>query len=220
MNKIKLLLLLLICITSCISQVEDQSIEVFSPNKKICVTFENLDSKPFYSIKYEGEPIIAKSALGFEFKNMEAINENLIVSNYEYSSEDQLWEQPWGESKMIRDYHNRLFLELDEKNKSGRKINIEFKVFNEGVGFRYILPKQKGIDTINITNELTEFSFTQTHKSWSIPAYNKKKYELLYKERPLNELDSIHTPVVLKTKEGIYISIQEAALVKIGRAHV
>jgi alpha-glucosidase len=211
-NKI-ILLLLLISITSCKSEVEDQSIEVFSPNKKICVTFDNLDSKLFYSVKYEGEPLIAKSAMGFEFKNMEAINENLIVTNYEYSNEDQTWEQPWGESKMIRDNHNKLFLELKETNESGRKINIEFKVFNEGIGFRYILPKQKGIDTINITNELTEFSFTGNHKSWSIPAYDKKKYELLYKERPLNELDTIHTPVVLKTKEGVYISIQEAALV-------
>lgn len=212
MKKI-ILLLLIFCITSCESKKVNQSIKVSSPNKKVSMTFDNLDSTPFYSVRYDGKPLIAKSALGFEFKDMEAIKDNLIITNYEQSQVDQTWEQPWGEKKMIRDNHNRLLLELKEKKESGRKINIEFKVFNEGIGFRYILPEQEGIDSISITNELTEFSFTGNHKSWSIPAYDIKKYELLYKERPLNELDTIHSPVVLKTKEGIYISIQEAALV-------
>lgn len=212
MNKI-ILLWILFCIASCKSEVVEQAIKVSSPNKKISITFDNLDSKPFYSISYDGKPLISKSAMGFEFKDMEAISENLIISNYESSHVNQFWEQPWGEKKIIRDNHNRLLLELKEKHDNGRRINIEFKVYNDGVGFRYILPAQKGIDTINITNELTEFSFVGNHKSWSIPAYNKQKYELLYKEHPVKELDTVHTPLTLKTTDGLYISIHEAALV-------
>ena len=212
MNKI-VLLLLLISLVSCKGQGIEQSIKISSPNNKITITFDNLEASPFYSINYEGKPLIEKSAMGFEFKDMTSIHNNLMITNVETTHTDQIWEQPWGEKKMIRDYHNRLVLTLKEKNENGRNIHIEFKVFNDGVGFRYILPKQKGIDGINITNELTEFSFAGNHKSWSIPAYNKQKYELLYKELPISKLDTVHTPLTLKTKEGLYLSIHEASLV-------
>ena len=199
-------------VLSCTHKNVDQIIHIESPNKLIQVTFNNLNSKPTYSVKFRKKDLITKSAMGFEFKNMQPIDSNLTITKYKISGTVTTWEQPWGEQKIIRDNHNHILLELKEKKQDGRILNIEFKIFNDGIGFRYTLPKQKGIDSINIINELTEFSFTENHKTWSIPAYHKMKYELLYTEKFINNLDTVHTPLTIKATDNIYISIHEAAL--------
>ncbi len=207
------ILTMVIGIASCPNEEINQFVKVVSPNKKISITFDNLNSKPTYSVQYNGTDLITKSSMGFEFKGMKSLDSNFTIIGYDISNVNENWEQPWGEQKIIHDNHCRLFLKLKEKNDGGRKLNIEFKVFNDGIGFRYIVPKQKELDSINITNELTEFSFTANHTSWSIPAYHHMKYEILYNENPINQLDTAHTPLTLKTTDGLYVSIHEAALV-------
>lgn len=213
MKKIALILIIVTCIFSCTNNKDEQILAIDSPNNRIKVIFDNSDENLTYSIKFDGNDLITKSRMGFEFKNMKPLERNFTITNYEISTVDDTWEQPWGEQKIIRDNNRSLFIELEENGDSSRKLNIEFKVFNDGVGFRYILPEQPGIDSISITNELTEFSFSANHKAWSIPAYSPWKYELLYKENFISKLDTAHTPLTIKTTDNHYVSIHEAALI-------
>jgi len=204
---------IIMAITGCNRQSGNQSLSVKSPDGKVVVVFDNSDSKLSYSVRYDEKELIAKSAMGFNFKEMAPLDSHLTILNYDLSKVDQTWEQPWGEEKVVRDHHQRLLIELQESREPKRKLKIEFKVFNDGVGFRYILPQQNGIDSIKIMDELTEFSFVDNHKAWCILAYNKQKYELLYNKNTINKLDSVHTPLTIETTNGLYISIHEAALV-------
>ena len=213
MKRILFIGFLILTMAACKQQVKKQIIKVTSPDKKTILTFDNSVSKLFYSIKYNEKELIAKSAMGIEFEQMEPLESNIVITDYKISAFDKTWEQPWGEQRIIRDKHNRLIVGLQEKGKHGRKLNIEFKVFNDGVGFRYIFPEQEDVGTILITKELTEFAFDDNHKSWSIPAYNKMKYELLYKNKQINQLDTVHTPLTIETTDGLYLSIHEAALI-------
>jgi len=213
--KIKLFTLFLaitICNISCVKNNVKQLIKIDSPNKKISLVFNNSDSKPTYSIQFNGHDLITKSRMGFKFKNMKPLDGDFTITGYEISAKDDHWEQAWGEQRVIHEDYESLFVELMENKENPRQLNIEFKVFNDGVGFRYILPEQAGIDSIFITDELTEFSFADNPKSWSINAYDEMKYELLYQERTINELDTVHTPLTLETTNGLYVSIHEAAL--------
>ncbi|MCK5776515.1 MAG: glycoside hydrolase family 97 protein [Bacteroidales bacterium] len=192
---------------------EQQSLSIASPDGKITVDFENSNPQLSYSVKYENKALIAPSAMGFSFRDMEPLDSNLTILSYDTSSLDQTWEQAWGEQKVIRDHHNRLSIQLQEQSGLKRELQIEFKVFNDGIGFRYVFPNQLGIDSINITDEKTEFSFVDNHKAWYIPAYHEMKYEILYKEASINNLDTVHTPLTIETVDGLFLSIHEASLI-------
>lgn len=213
MKKILFIGGLIIAITACNLQDKKQILEVKSPDNKTILTFDNSDSKLSYSIKYNEKELIAKSAMGFEFEQMESLESNLVITDYEILAVDETWEQAWGEQRVIRDNYNSLIIKMQEKGELERKLNIEFKVFNDGIGFRYILPEQKPIDSIRITKELTEFVFSDNHKSWSFPAYHEMKYELLYENTKINQLDTVHTPLTIETTDGLCISIHEASLI-------
>ncbi|MDY7396899.1 glycoside hydrolase family 97 protein [Aureibaculum sp. 2210JD6-5] len=217
MKKIELLsvltvLVLTLPLISCTSLKFERTIILKSPDTKIAVYFDNSDSKISYSVLYGGKPVIEKSAMGFVFKQMQTLDSNLFIKNYKISEVDQTWEQPWGQKKKVRDNYHSLVIELQEKNESKRKLNIEFRVFNDGLGFRYIFPEQKNIDSIYIMDELTEFSFVNNHQAWNIPAYDKRNYEILYKKSPINTLGFVHTPLTIETTNELFLSIHEASL--------
>lgn len=151
------------------------------------------------------------SRMGFVIDNNDTLNDFKVIDVYTYEV-DSTWEQPWGEQRIIRENFNALTLALQEKGGAKRKLNLEFKVFHDGIGFRYVFPEQ-GLDTLNILDELTEFAFTDNHTSWSIEAYHIKKYEKLYAEQGINNLDTVHTPLTMKTADGLYLSLHEASLV-------
>ncbi len=188
-----------------------KSLSVKSPDKKISVTFDNSDTNLSYSVSYKGKSLVSKSKMGFKFKDMPSMDSNFEITDYYYSNYNETWEQPWGEQKVIKDNHNLLSINLKEKIRN-RILTIEFKVFDEGVGFRYIVPKQENIDSLIVMDELTEFAFPENHKAWNIEAYTPHKYELLYELEPIKGLAAAHTPLTIKTKDGIFISIHEAAL--------
>lgn len=194
------------------SKSKVQQLDVNSPDDRINITFDISCSTPSYEVTFKGEPVIKNSALGLVFKNMEALDSNLIIIDYSTSGVDETWEQPWGEQRLVHDNHNQLLVHLQEKSGLKRKIDVEFKAFNDGIGFRYIFPEQ-GYDSFIIMDELTEFAFTNNHLAWFIPANTVKKYELLYEQKPLNELDITQTPLTIEIKNDFYVSIHEAALV-------
>jgi alpha-glucosidase len=199
--------LFLFLIVACTTRSE---FTVTSPDQSIQVRIHTADDLS-YSVMYKDEVLLNPSGMGFVIDNNDTLTDFNVLDISTYSI-DSTWEQPWGEQRIIRENFNALTLALQEKEGAKRKLNLEFKVFNDGIGFRYVFPEQ-GLDTLNILDELTEFAFTGNHSAWSIKAYHRKKYEQLYEKHGINNQDTVHTPLTMKTADGLYISLHEASLV-------
>lgn len=194
------------------SIISSQVYRVESPGNILQVEFQLEDGKAFYSVKRFGNDVIEKSALGFELGNNISLKDNFIIESVNESSFDETWEQGWGEKRFIRNNYNELKVNLSQMIVSPKKLAIVFRVYDDGIGFRYEFPKQKKLDKFNILDEITEFKFTGDHSGWWIPAYHWNRYEYLYENTPLSKMDTVHTPVTFETKNGLFISLHEAAL--------
>ena len=104
------------------------------------------------------------------------------------------WEQPWGENRFVRDHYNELLVTARHEV-SGAVIDIRIRAFDDGIGFRYEMPEQPGIESLNIVRELTQFALPPDATAWWIPADRTNRYEILYRESGLEEIDRVHTPV-------------------------
>ncbi|MBN2613114.1 MAG: glycoside hydrolase family 97 protein [Bacteroidales bacterium] len=186
---------------------------VKSPDNNIGVKFLLENTKPYYEVTFQNKPVIEKSALGFKFKSQPNLDSNLQITNKITGSFDETWEQPWGEKRFVRNNYNEMIITLEEKTGLKRKMSLAFRVFNDGIGFRYEIPEQENIDSVIIMDELTEFHLAGNHNAWWIPAYRDNRYEYLYQKNPVNELDTVHTPLTMQTEDSLYIAIHEADLV-------
>lgn len=186
---------------------------ISSPNGEIQANFWIENGKPFYEVSFKNKPILVKSALGFVLSDNDTLSNNLILVNHSDSAIDETWEQPWGQQKFIRNYCNESTFNLTEASGSKRSFTITFRVFNDGVGFRYSFPNQTNLTTFTIMDELTSFNFNDVAQAWWIPAYKDNRYEYLFKKSPISELDTVHTPLTLELPNGQFASIHEAALV-------
>jgi alpha-glucosidase len=189
-----------------------QTINVSSPNGKIIVSI-NDDKIPSYSITLNGETAIADSRLGLRFKKATELGEGFSIKSSSQSTSDTTWQQPWGERKSIRDNHQELIITFAQQEHS---FNVRFRVFDDGVGFRYEVPKQKNLEgTIEMTNELTEFAVNDAKNAtaWWIPSRGWNRYEYIYQTSDLVSIDRVHTPFTFKLANNTHISIHEAALV-------
>lgn len=181
-----------------------------SPNETLTLNFTMDSGIPGYSMSYNGIEIITPSELGVVFSEVD-MSEGLILDAYEISAYDETWSQPWGEQKEIRDHHKQVKFYLT-KNVTGEKMNLTFRLFDEGLGFRYAWPEQKGLQDFVISDEVTEFNLAGNHTSWWIGAYQLNRYEHLFNETRVSEIDTVHTPLTMKTDDGLHLSIHEAAL--------
>lgn len=162
-----------------------------------------------YSVTRNSERVVEPSRLGFVLRDQASLELFRLVA-VRTQSQNETWEAVWGEQKHIRDHHNELLLQLQDKN-SKRKLNIRARAFNDGIAFRYEFPKQKHLLKFIISDELTEFNMSSNADAWWIKAdYNS--YEFLYSNTPLDKIEHVHTPLTLRTKSGLHISIHEAAL--------
>ena len=198
------------------SSCSSRKTEISSPNKNIRLAL-NIDNEGFmsYNIKVGGNIFIDDSQLGFEAKDGLNLSNSFEITKTEFSSKDETWEQIWGENKAIRNHYNEMAVHL--ANEDSIFLIMRFRLFDDGVGFRYEY-KVKDTDKIILTNELTTFNIKGDGTSWSIPA-DFETYELLYRTLPLDEVDNANTPFTFKTQsrrdaetQSIYASIHEAAL--------
>jgi alpha-glucosidase len=190
-------------------------VEASSPDGRIVVTLDvDRSGAPVYAVTFMGEEVIASSRLGLRFQAQAGLDDGLeILQPIRRNSVDSAWEQPWGERRMVRDHHNELFVEFRSTGKPQRKFAVRFRVFDDGIGFRYEVPEQAGYEQVNITDELTEFRVQQDATAWWIPARAWNRYEYIYRTTKVDEIDRAHTPMTLRTKSGVHLSIHEAALV-------
>ncbi len=202
-------LFIIVIICSCSGE---KKAEISSPDGTIDIKFELQDGQPRYSVNKSGNPVILSSKMGFRFQNMPDFRGPYTIENEETREYDSTWTQVWGEKKTIREHYNHLIVTIKEQNNPGRKMLIHFKAFDDGIGFRYEMPKQEGVGKVNIAEELTEFALSGDHTSWWIPANEGYRYENLYRNTPVSHIDTVHTPVTMKVNDSLYLSIHEAAL--------
>ncbi|RKY55449.1 MAG: glycoside hydrolase family 97 protein, partial [Candidatus Neomarinimicrobiota bacterium] len=205
--------------------------KINSPDHNIRIKVNvSKEGVPYYIVKYQKHTVIDTSYLGFEFSpETKAFSGFEILKRSFTLQRDEDWEMPWGEQRIVEDNFNGMTVFLRETEAPFREIQIEFKVYNDGLGFRYILPQQAGLNKITILDENTEFNLKKDHEVWWIPG-DWDIYEHLYSHTKLSEIDAIkfqvlsglaqtyipynavNTPVTMKTQRGKYISIHEANL--------
>ena len=186
---------------------------VDSPGNVLSVEVGLDEGRASYTIKRFGETVIAPSRLGFLLRGAEKLERNLVLSAQSTSSHDDTWEQPWGESRFVRDRHNELRVRFTETLKAKRSFEVVFRVFDDGVGFRYVFPDQPQLREVIIDDELTEFHVAPEAEAWWIPAGEWNRYEYLYNRTPLSEVGQAHTPMTIRTRDGLHLAFHEAALV-------
>ena len=202
-----------------------------SPDGNVVLSFSlKADGTPTYKMTYKGKPVINESTLGFTLKKDEPLTNHFKVVSDSKSTFKETWKPVWGEEKEILNHYNELFVQL-KQDKTNRLMNIRFRVYNEGVGFRYEFPTQKELTYFVIAEENTQFAMTGDHTAWWIPGdYDTQEYD--YNESKLSEIrglmkqsmtdnvsqyvfspTGVQTALMMKTKDGLYINLHEAALV-------
>ena len=202
-----------------------------SPDGNVILSFSlKNDGTPSYKVSYKNKPVINESTLGFTLKKADPLTNNFKVVDTKKSTFKETWKPVWGEESEILNHYNELLVSL-EQNNTKRKMNIRFRVYNEGVGFRYELPSQKELTYFVVEEELSQFAMTGDHTAWWIPGdYDTQEYD--YMESKLSEIrglmkeavtenvsqfafspTGVQTSLMMKTKDGLYINLHEAALV-------
>ena len=182
-----------------------------SPDGRLVVTLEtDNDGRPLWSLARDGKPVIAPSRLGFILADAPKLERNFAILGTDRRSADTTWEQPWGERRFVRDHYNEITVQLAETKAPGRKLDMIFRLHNDGIGFRTHLPMA---GKVGIAQELTEFSIAKPGIAWWIPALEWNREEYLYRKTAISEVGIAQTPLTMRTDDGVYLSIHEAALV-------
>lgn len=187
--------------------------EVASPNGDIVVSVTDDGGRARYAVSFRGEELIAPSRLGMMFRDRPGFDEGLAIASVENAAHDETWEQPWGERHFVRDHHNEIVVEFASTEYSKRRMLVRFRAFDDGIGFRYEIPKQKRLGKVALIDELTEFRVNERSTAWWIPSREFNRYEYLYRTTGVGDISIAHTPMTMRTPSGVHMSIHEAALV-------
>lgn len=188
------------------------SASVESPGKILKVTLQVDGGTARYQVQRLGDAVVDASKLGFELRDGR-LDRDFEITGSSTRAFDETWEQPWGERRLTRNHYNELTVSLRQTTGDKRRLEVVFRVFDDGVGFRYVFPQQPGLAEAIIDEELTEFAIAQPSTAWWIPAGEPIHYEYLYARTPLQEVPLAHTPITLRSDAGLHVAIHEAALV-------
>ena len=166
-----------------------------------------------YDVKRKGKEIIAPSRLGFNLANAPKLDGGFTVKDKRVGEHDDTWEQPWGERRYVRNHYRELRVDVEQKNRANRRLAIVFRIYDDGIGFRYEFPDQPQLCDVAITDELTEFAVAQPATAWWIPAGELSGLEQVVEKAPLKEIGTANTPLTLRLDDGTHIALHEAALV-------
>ena len=230
----KLACFLLVLLVNGVAMAES----ITSPNGQLQLNFSvNAQGEPVYELSYKGKPVINPSKLGLELKNDPGLMNGFTLADAKTSTFDETWEPVWGEVKQIRNHYNELAVTLNQKAQD-RNIIIRFRLFDDGMGFRYEFPLQKNLNYFVIKEERTQFAMTGDHTAFWIPGdYDTQEYD--YTESKLSEIrglmkgaitpnssqtpfspTGVQTSLQMKTADGLYINLHEAALVDYSCMHL
>jgi hypothetical protein len=231
MRKLHLLVFLI-----SILSIEAQNVS--SPSKTISLSFKlSSDGKPTYSVSYKSKPIVKESKLGILIKESKNLDSNFRIDSIGQKRFNETWQPVLGEQSNIKNSYNEMTVALSQPS-TDRRINIIFRVFDEGVAFRYEFPKQKNLNYFIISDEKSQFNLAGNHKTFWIPGdYDSQEYA--YNETKLSEIDNskldlnngigvktiassfrVQSPLMMKSADGIYINVFEAAVVNYPIMHL
>ena len=171
------------------------------------------DGRPSYTVTRSGKPVLDRSRLGFLFTDQVKIERNQKFISARERDEDSSWQQPWGEWQTIRNRFHELAVRFGDAGAPGRVYDVVFRLYDDGVGFRYEFPEQAALPRANIAEELTEFAFAQDGTAWWKPAFLWNREEYLVEKTALSALGTADTPVTIKLADGTHVALHEAALV-------
>ncbi len=212
--------------------------ECLSPDGKTQLLFSvNELGQPIYEMSYNNQKVVLPSRLGFELKNDSDLMVGFQISDIQYDTQDHWWEPVWGEESTIRNHYNEMLVFLVQES-SNRRMNIRFRVFDEGVGFRYEFPQQSQLGNFVIKQEKTQFVMSGDHTAFWIPGdYDTQEYD--YTTSKLSEIEELYdialtdnasqeqfsrtgvqTALMMKTDDRLYINIHEAALIEYPAMHL
>ena len=211
---------------------------IISPNGNLHLDFTvNAQGEPVYQLFYKGKAVVKPSKLGLELKDDPGLMSNFTLTGTETSTFDETWKPVWGEVAQIRNHYNELAVTLEQKAQN-RNMIIRFRLYNDGLGFRYEFPLQRNLNYFIVTEEHTQFAMTGDHLAFWIPGdYDTQEYD--YTESKLSEIrglmesavtvnasqfvfspTGVQTSLQMKTDDGIYINLHEAALVDYSCMHL
>lgn len=203
------ILVFLVSAFFCACNITNQ-VDLKSPDGKLGFDLKvNESGQIFYTLNFEDKEVLLSSRLGLSLKSDSLFTNGLRITDVVKNKKNEEWKPVWGPNKTILENYNELVISLN--NHANKKMNLYVRLFNDGLGFRYEIPKQNGIDSINIINELSEFNIADNGTAWTIPA-NFDTYEMLYRTTTIDEVKNANTPATFKTTEGNFISIHEANL--------
>lgn len=165
-----------------------------------------------YSVSRLGRVVITPSRLGFLLTDAAKLERNFTVSAEAATQHDDTWEQPWGERRFIRNRYTQLRVHLTERGGLERRIDVVFRIYDDGLGFRYEFPDQPNLKTVKIGDELTEFAVADPGTAWWIQAFEWNREEYLYNRTRIDSVGVAQTPLTVRSDDGLHISIHEAAL--------
>ena len=171
------------------------------------------DGRAAYAVTRNGKAILAPSKLGFLLTDAVKIDRRLSITGQEVRDFDESWTQPWGEWKTIRNRYRELKVHFKETTAVARVFSVTFRLYEDGVGFRYEFPEQPNLAQTNIADELTEFVFASDGTAWWKPAFLWNREEYLYNKTPLSAVSNADTPITIKLADGTHVALHEAALV-------
>ncbi len=210
---------------------------VTSPGGKVTLNFDVVEGRPTYDMSFKGKTVIKPSALGLELIGSTDLMDKFEVKNVTVTDFDETWQPVWGENKTIRNNYREMLVELAQPP-HGRFMNLRFRVYDDGIGLRYEFPVQQYLDYFPVREEHTQFALTGDHTAWWIAGdYDTQEYD--YTESRLSEVRSLmkdaisgnasqtqfsptglQTSLQMKTDDGLYINIHEAALVNYSCMHL
>jgi hypothetical protein len=205
---------------------------VASPDGRLTFTVDLRDGAPVYTLTRLGRPVVLESRLGLELRDGPGLAGGFVLDGLETRAADETWTPVWGEVKQIRNHHRELAVTLRQKAVGDRRMVVRVRVFDDGVGFRYEMPEHKDLTHFVVTDERTEFRLPADPTAFWIPGdYDTNEYR--YTTSKLRGIDAIaksaehpsiavrtpfartavQTPLMLKTPDGLYLNVHEAALV-------
>ena len=210
MKKIVVLLSGVLALAACGSHSTSEPVAT-SPDGRIKVSVQTEGGQLSYSISQDSESLIVPSKLGFELMGGNILGDNTEILSVTHSSHKETWETVWGENRLIEDNHNSMIVHTAH-------LDVEFRVFNDGVGFRYIFPDDLG--EFRIREELTEYKFARAdHKIWWMPR-SEPYYEAYGNHTAFDQIDCAYTPVTITGADGRFYSIHEAALLDFAKVNL
>ena len=211
--------------------------ELRSPNEAFLLKFSLENSRPTYELSLNGKTVIRPSHLGLELVGTEDLMGGFERSNTEYNTFDETWEPVWGETKTIRNHYNEMVVSL-KQNPTDRQLLIRFRLFDDGLGFRYEFPLQANLTNFVIQEERTQFAMAGDHTAFWLPGdYDTQEYD--YTTSKLSQIrgfmptaitgnasqtsfspTGVQTSLMMKTDDGLYINLHEAALKEYSCMHL